>query len=262
MVMSGSSSAKAQVRQFWDRSPCGLIDVRNLPEGSRPFFEALEKLRYEGDDFMPRLVQFQSYAGRKVLEVGCGLGTDLIRFARSGAKVYGVDLSARSLRLASQRLEQERFGGFLMQADAEELPFKNDVFERIYSWGVLHHTPDTQKAVDELLRVCQPGGELLVMLYHVRSLVAWQVWIRYGLFRGKPWLGPRHLVARHMESPGTQAFTIREVRRLFSRTSRLQVRPMVTRYDARIGRRRFLPRWMRRFIPSGLGWFLVVRATK
>ena len=235
-------------------------DVRQHPIGSKDFFNALERLRYKNDDFMPGQIQFGRYRGRTVLEVGCGLGTDLVQFARVGANTYGLDLSGRSVELAARRLKEEGCRGCLLQADAERLPFKDNAFDLVYSWGVLHHTPDTAGAIREMIRVCKPEGELLVMLYHLRSLVTLQVWLRYGLLRGNPWASPRRLIADHMESPGTKAYTREEACDLFDGMHEVATRSIVTCYDARIGRRLFLPRAIRRLIPSGLGWFLLIRA--
>lgn len=239
-----------------------MKDLPDLREGSREFFDALERGRYTGDDFIPSLVRFERWKGKTVLEVGCGMGGDLIQFARAGAGVCGMDLSFRSIALAKRWLNLERLQGFLFQADAEDLPFQDDSFDLVYSWGVLHHTPEVSKAVREMIRICKKGGEIFAMLYHRHSLVALQVWLRYGLLRGKPFLGLRRLLAEHMENPGTQAFTREEAFALFSGLEEVRLRTIVTRYDLRVGRRRFLPRFLRRLVPSSLGWFLIVRAKK
>ena len=260
--MPGRQGLKERVRRFWNDSPCGMKDVRDREEGSEEFFRALERNRYGRDGFVPQMVQFQRYSGRAVLEVGCGLGTDFIQFARAGAKGFAMDLSERSLALAANRLRTEGLSGFLSQGDAERVPFKDGTFDLVYSWGVLHHTPDTAAAARELVRVCKPGGEILVMLYHLRSLVAAQVWLRYGLLEGKPFSSPRRLIADHVESPGTKAFSIREALGLFSGVKELHAQAVVTRYDLRISRRRFLPFFLHRLIPARFGWFLVIRGKK
>ncbi len=114
----------------------------------------------------------------------------------------------------------------------------------------------------EAARVCREDGEILVMLSHRRSLVALQVWLLYGLLRGRPWKSLRALLAEHMESPGTQAFTKREVFELFEGLRGVSVEALLTRYDLRVGRRWFLPAFLRRWLPADLGWFLVARARK
>ena len=260
--MNPGPSFKEKVRRFWDASPCGMRDLSRHPEGTPEFYRALEKMRYSGEEFLPAVVQFDRRAGQKVLEVGCGMGADLVQFARAGARVCGLDFSGHSLKLAGQWLRLERLPGCVLQGDAENLPFLDNVFDLVYSWGVLHHAPDTRRAVREAVRVCKEGGEILVMLYHRRSLVAFQVWLLYGLLRGRPWKSLRALLAEHMESPGTQAFTKEEVFRLFEGLRGVSVETLLTRYDLRVGRRWFLPAFLHRWLPADLGWFLVARARK
>ena len=252
---------KERVRRYWQQDPCGAKDI-SFPEGTREFFEEVERQRFEGDDFMRQLVGFERWRGRRVLEVGCGLGTDLLQFARGGAHVIGTDLTEHATRLTRQRLSLDGLPGTAFVADAERLPFANDSFDLVYSWGVIHHTPDTATAASEIVRVCRPGGRVAVMVYHRRSLFALQAWVVYGLLRGRPGRSLADVIAEHVESPGTKAYTPREAARLFAELRDLRVRPVVTRYDVRVGRRAFLPRWVRTLVPPGLGWFLVVTGTK
>lgn len=256
-----TTAPKQRVRQYWQQDPCGAKDV-SFPEGTREFFDEVERQRFEGDDFMRQVVGFEGWSGRRVLEVGCGLGTDLLQFARGGARVVGTDLTEHATRLTRQRLALYGVPGTAFVADAEQLPFAGDSFDLVYSWGVIHHTPDTRAAAAEIVRVCRPGGRVMVMVYHRRSLFALQAWLAYGLLRGRPSLAIARAIARNVESPGTKAYTRREAALLFQGLRHLQVRPVVTRYDLRLGRRRFLPKWVRRLVPPGLGWFLVVTGTK
>lgn len=252
---------KTKVKGFWQARPCGSMDTQ-FAEGSQEFFDDIERQRFEGDDFMRGAAGFDRWPGRTVLEVGCGVGTDLIQFARGGARVSAVDLTEKSAGLAARRLAMEGFDRRIVTADAEHLPFASDRFDLVYSWGVIHHTPDTEVAARELARVCKPGGSVLVMIYHRRSLFVLQAWLVYGLFRGKPFATPAQVLADHVESPGTKAYTVAEAAALLGSLENVTVEPIVTRFDVRIGRRRFAPAWIRRLIPSRWGWFLVVRGTK
>lgn len=254
---------KRSVQRYWDAMPCGTRYIsKSDPPDSKGFYEKVDRERYGGDDFMLRLVPFEEQRGRRTLEIGCGIGTDMARFARAGARTTGVDLSLGSLTLAKKRFGLENLRGHLIQTDAERLPFADAMFDFVYSWGVLHHTPDIHQAMREAVRVCRPGGELFVMLYHRHSLVALQVWVRYGLLRLKPFSSFGKLLAEHMESPGTRAFTRAEASRLFPGLREISVRPVLTRYDLRVGRRFFLPSRLQRCLPQQLGWFLVIRARK
>ncbi len=255
-------SLKDQVKDFWEKSPCGAKDVASVEEGSLEFFEAIEQMRYAGDDCMFDVVEFDRWKGKKVLEVGCGLGTDLLQFARGGAEVYGSDLTWKGVTLTRKRLALYGFPDTVLVADGEHLPFPDDYFDLVYSWGVIHHTPHPAAAAQEIMRVCKPDGRILVMVYHRWSLVVLQAWLFYGLLRGKPWYSATQIIAEHLESPGTRIFTPDEASVLFDGLKSVHIQTLVTRYDLRIGRRLFLPRWLRRLIPSRWGWFMVLKGVK
>ncbi len=159
---------KARVHDFWQANPCGTKFAR-AEIGTRQFFDEVERHRYATEWHIPEVIQFERWRNRDVLEVGCGLGTDGINFARAGARYTGIDLTESSIELVEKRFELERLKACLQVADAEALPFEDASFDLVYSHGVLHHTPDTQRAIDELHRVLRPGGAAMVMLYHKRS---------------------------------------------------------------------------------------------
>lgn len=251
---------KEAVRRYWDASPCGTADVADSDEVHR--FAELEEIRYEREPFIPRFARFADARGRRVLEVGVGAGTDHLRFARAGAVCAGVDLSEASVQTAHRRLAAEGLTSDLRVADAEHLPFADASFDCVYSWGVIHHTPDTAQAAREILRVLRPAGRFCVMVYNRRSLVAAQAWLVYAALRGRPRRSLEDVLAHHMESPGTKGYTAAEARSLFQGARDASVETVVTAYDMRIGRRRFLPRWSWRAVPRGLGWFHVVSGTR
>jgi ubiquinone/menaquinone biosynthesis C-methylase UbiE len=251
---------KEAVRRHWDAAPCGTRDVAD-PDELRMFRE-LERIRDEREPFIATFAQFDQARGKRLLEVGVGAGTDHLRFARAGAMCTGVDLSEVSLETARRHLRTEGLTSDLRTADAEHLPFDNDTFDLAYSWGVIHHTPDTPQAAYEILRVLRPGGRFCVMVYNRHSLVAAQTWVVYGALRGRPGRTLADVLAHHMESPGTKAYTADEARALFRGARDASVQTVVTAYDMRIGRRRFLPRWTWRAVPPRLGWFHVVTGVK
>jgi ubiquinone/menaquinone biosynthesis C-methylase UbiE len=257
-----AAELKESVRRFWDARPCGSAEVTEAAPGTPAFFDALDARRYRLEPFIERYARFAEQRGRRVLEVGCGAGSDLFRFARAGARVTGVDLSARSLRLARQRLALTGLRARLLVADAEALPLRDASFDFVYSWGVLHHTPDTARAAAEACRVLTRGGRACVMLYHRRSLFVLQAWLYYALLRGRPGRSPAGVLAAHLESPGTKAYSAREAATLFKVAgfAEVTVQSIATAWDVRLGRRRFLPAWCRGVFPAGLGWYLVVEA--
>lgn len=159
---------KTRVHDFWQANPCGS-KFGDGEIGTKEFFAAVEAHRYETEWHIPEVVDFSRWRDREVLEVGCGLGTDAINFARAGARYAGVDLTEASIELVHRRFDFETLNAELRVADAEALPFPEDSFDLVYSHGVLHHTPDIQRAIDEIHRVLRPGGTAMVMLYHKNS---------------------------------------------------------------------------------------------
>ena len=258
-----TANDKQRAREQWTHDPAGAVYGRAHEFGTREFFDEVEHHRYEEyAPWMPKVMGFSDFAGQRLLEVGCGMGTDLLQFARGGAEVYGIDLTEKAAKLARKRLGLYGLQGSISISDSETLPFKSDSFDLVYSWGVIHHTPDTEAAAKEILRVCKPGGQVMVMLYHRRSNLALQAWLFYGLLRGKPFKTPSQVVSERVESPGTKVYTPKEGRELFPGLSSVRIKRIVTRYDLRIGRRLFLPSWVRQIVPSRFGWFMVLEGQK
>ncbi len=176
---------KDAVRRFWNQAPCGTRDAAD-PDEIQAFRE-LERQRDDREPFISRYARFDEARGKALLEVGVGAGTDHIRFARAGAKCAGVDLSEVSLETTRRRFAIEGLASDLRVADAEHLPFHDGQFDLVYSWGVIHHTPDTAAAAREILRVLRPdGGRFCVMVYNRRSLVAAQAWFMFAAVKGNP----------------------------------------------------------------------------
>lgn len=163
--MSDSNSLKEKVRAFWQANPCGT-KFADAPPGTRRFYELVEEHRYQKEWHIPQAADFAGARGLRVLEVGCGLGTDGAQFAGAGADYTGVDLTDAAIELAQKRFELFNLRGNFQTADAENLNFADNSFDLVYSHGVLHHTPDTERAIREIHRVLRPGGRAVVMLYH------------------------------------------------------------------------------------------------
>jgi SAM-dependent methyltransferase len=256
-----SQKEKKSVQQFWDTTPCGTGDINIEPETLK-YFEAVSERRNKLEPFIADYAQFDRWAGKRVLEVGCGAGSDLLRFAKAGARATGIDLSPRSALLTKTRLRLYNCQGNVLIADAERLPFKTDSFDLVYSWGVLHHTPDTEQSIKEVYRVTRLGGKICVMLYHRHSLVALQMYLMYGLFAFKPLRSLKDILDKHHESPGTKAYTVAEAQQMFSVFKDVKIKVRITSYDLRYGRDRYLPEWVGNLVPKRLGWFLVIRGQK
>ena len=244
---------KTRVRDFWEQRPCGSIHGEGT-EGSPGWYEAIERRRNQLEPFIERFADFSGSRAKDVLEIGVGLGSDLVRFARAGARVTGIDLTSRSVELVRRRLALEGLEGDIRVGDAEALPYPPDSFDIVYSWGVLHHTPATERAVREAVRVVRPGGRLIIMLYARYSWVGWGLWARHGLLRGRPWRSLGEVIAHHMESTGTKAFTTAEVRAMLAGTEELKIERVLTPYDHRVAGP------LARITGNRLGWFIVARA--
>jgi ubiquinone/menaquinone biosynthesis C-methylase UbiE len=255
MTTQEAERSKGAVRSFWERTPCGSWDA-TAPEGSPEYFEQIERRRYELEPFIHELAGFRSTGDQDVLEIGVGLGTDHVQFARAGARLTGIDLTEKGVELVRRRLMLEGLSSDLRTADAEQLPFPDQSFDVVYSWGVLHHTPDTPRAVREAIRVLRPGGRICVMLYARHAWVPYGLWVRHGPLSGRPFRSLRDVLYHHMESLGTQGFTKREIRRMFAGIDGLEVVKICTPYDVEYagGLARLTGRW--------LGFFTVIRGRR
>lgn len=252
---SNTEETKERVREFWEDEPCGSAHA-DAPEGTKEFFDQVERTRSELEPFIPEYADFAGSRGKTVLEIGVGLGTDFIRFARAGAKVTGIDLTEHGVALVRTRLELEGLEGDVRVADAESLPFRDESFEKVYSWGVLHHAPRTEQAVGEALRVLKPEGDLCVMLYSRHSWVTYKHWVRFALLEGHPRRSLAEVLAAHVESVGTRGFTKAELQEMFGGLRDLRIEKVATPYD----RQRIGP--VATWTGPWLGWFSVIRGRK
>lgn len=144
--------------------------VTDQPVGTPGFFAAVEQHRYSTEPAIPEKARFAAWAGRDVLEAGCGIATDGVNFARHGARYTGVDLSDSAVAIASRRFADARVPGRIVQSSITDLPVADQSQDLVYSYGVIHHVPETQRTIDEMFRVLRPGGTALVMVYHRDSL--------------------------------------------------------------------------------------------
>jgi 2-polyprenyl-3-methyl-5-hydroxy-6-metoxy-1,4-benzoquinol methylase len=219
--MSFQSVDVARVKEYWNARPCN-IRHSTAPVGSRQYFDEVEARKYFVEGHIPGFAEFERWSGKRVLEIGCGIGTDTVNFARHGAQVSSVDLSDKSLELARQRVQVyglEKHVKFFA-GNAEELSEVVPVepYDLIYSFGVIHHTPKPDRVLEELRRYTRPGTTVKIMVYHRRSYkVAWIV-LTEG--RGRFW-GLDELVARSSEAqtgcPVTYTYSRREGRALLER---------------------------------------------
>jgi SAM-dependent methyltransferase len=220
---------KQEVRDFWNEASCG--ERLFLDASDKPGFINQMARRYALEPYIEGFARFDDARDLDILEIGVGLGADHQRFAEAGARLTGVDLTDRAVEHTRQRFEIFGLKSELRVADAEALPFTDDSFDLVYSWGVLHHSPDTPRAINEVWRVLRRGGRARVMIYHKHSLVGYMLWLRYAALAGRPWRGLAEVYAEHLESPGTKAYTVDEARRLFQRFTNVQISTVLTHGD-------------------------------
>ena len=265
---------KREVHDFWDEVSCGenlLLDASN-----KSGYLAQMEMRYSLEPFIKDFACFDESQNLDVLEIGVGLGADHHRFAQAGARLTGIDLTERAVEHTRRRLALFGLSSDLRVGDAESLPFADESFDQVYSWGVLHHSPDTARAVDEVRRVLRPGGGVArIMIYHRYSLVGYMLWLRYALLTLQPWRSLNEIYACHLESPGTKAYTIDDARSLFGTFSEVEISTVLTHGDlleSDAGQRHqgwllsltrhIWPRRLIRWALPGHGLFMLIQARK
>lgn len=266
-------ASKTAVHDFWNAAACG--ETLYLDHAAADGYERQARIRYELEPYIAEFADFTGSHGKRVFEIGVGLGADHQRFAQSGALLTGIDLTETAISHTKKRFDILGLDSQLTVGDAESLPFADDSFDVVYSWGVLHHSPDTPRAISEVHRVLAADGVARVMIYHKWSMVGLMLWIRYGLLRLMPWRSLEAIYAEHLESPGTKAYSIAAARELFCEFRDVRIRTVLTHGDlltSEAGQRHrgFLLRCARIIWPRGLiralapwaGLFMLIEARK
>jgi SAM-dependent methyltransferase len=153
------------VRAYWNERIHDL-EMTTRPVGTREFFDELDEYRFDKLSYLPQVIDFGGYRGLRLLEVGCGIGTDLVRFAQGGARVAGLDLSETAIGLARKNLAVHGLCGSVLVADGATMPFGDRTQDVVYAHGVLQYAPDPRRIVEESLRVLKPGGTGIFMVYN------------------------------------------------------------------------------------------------
>jgi ubiquinone/menaquinone biosynthesis C-methylase UbiE len=219
---------KQNVKNFWNIASCG--EELYLKGFSKEDYnhQASERYRLE---LQLSFGEFEKFTNKKTLEIGVGLGADHQQLAKAGAILTGIDLTERAINHTKRRLELFNLESNLLLADAEDLPFEDNTFEALYSWGVIHHSPNTNKVVEEIHRVLKAGAFVKIMIYHKYSIIGYMLWIRYALLKLKPWLSLNEIYDKYLESPGTKAYSYKEATNLFKDFGVIRIESPLTHGD-------------------------------
>ena len=247
-----------KIASYWNKHIHDL-SIATYPVGTPEFFQQLDEYRFDKLNYLPRLVAFSGYSGKNLLEIGCGAGIDLVRFAVGGANVTGIDLSQTAIDLACKNMEQHGQNGDLQVMNGESMGFRDSMFDVVYAHGVLQYTADTERMIAEIHRVLRPGGEAILMVYNKYS-----------------WLNLMRKVTgvplEHEDAPVLKKFSIPEFKWLLSPFQKVRIIPerfpvktkLHEGWKARlfnnvfVGTFNLIPRaWTRPF-----GWHLMAFATK
>lgn len=265
---------KESVREFWNRQSCGEVYASGASFREQVDNQARERYRLE--PYLKDFAQFSSGAGKDVLEIGVGMGADHLEWAKSGPRMLrGIDLTQRAVNFTSERLRAYGFQPNVQVGDAENLPFPDESFDIVYSWGVIHCSPDTPKAVREIHRVLRPSGTARVLIYNYYSMVGYLLWARYGLLAGRPLRPLSDIYAHHLESPGIKAYTVEDARAMFHDFSRAELHTGLALGDLLLGEvgqrhrgplltigRALYPRWLVKRVLTNHGMNLFIDAVK
>ena len=262
-----------KIHDFWNESSCGEIYAKGDTKAER--YAASSEIRYILEPYIQDFAKFESFNNLDVLEIGVGMGCDhsLIALAKPKS-LWGIDLTERAIEHTKSRFITLGLQSNLKVDDAENLSFKDNQFDAVYSWGVLHHSVNTQNCFDEVYRVLKPGGSAKIMIYHKYSPTGFMLWLRHGLLKFK---SLESIYSEYLESPGTKAFTLKETQKLTKKFENVSLKVQICFGDllegesgqrhkgpllsfAKLVYPRKLVKWFSTFVPFGL--FLLIEVNK
>lgn len=265
-------AAKSEAQKQWNATPCGTAGMTDPSQpGTQAFFDEMVRLRYVRDDpWVPDVLKFEQWRGRKVLEIGHGMGCDLTHMAKAGAIAHGIDITQRHHDICKSHLALHGLDADLRLTSASAIPHPDNTFDLVYSLGVLHHTNDTVRCISEAYRVLKPGGTFIMAMYHWRSLFHAYVVLRRGILQGKLWkIGYRNTLSTVEYGadgvnikPLVKLYTPRIVRNITADFTKTDIEIRGLAYDRIPLTGKITPAPIGRAMERTLGWYVVSRSVK
>lgn len=262
------------VQQYWNSRPCN-IRHSTKPIGTREYFDEVEARKHFVEPHIPGFAEFERWTGKKVMEIGCGLGTAMINFARNGAQVTALDLSDKSLELAKQRVDvydvNDRVTFYAGNAEELDQFVPVEPYDLVYSFGVIHHTPHPERVIDQIRQYTKPGSTVKIMVYYRYS---WKVlWILLTYGKGQFWR-MNELIAQYSEAqegcPVTYVYSKKEAKELLQGFEIVELQPehifpyYIPDYKQYKYTKEWYFRWMPQFLfrwlEKNFGWHLCITA--
>ncbi|MCF7800142.1 class I SAM-dependent methyltransferase [Candidatus Babeliales bacterium] len=259
---------KKEVKKYWNKASCGTEFIKE-EKYTKKYFESIEEFRYKIEPEIFAFAQFTRFKDKKVLEVGVGAGTDFLQWVRAGAHAHGIDLTQEAINNNSKRLKFYNLKAQdLKVADAENLPYEDNAFDLVYSWGVIHHSPDTFKCLQEIVRVTKKSGKIKIMIYNKHSLFAYYRWFLAAFLKGKFFKSLDKVLFYDQESLGTKAYTFKQTQKMLKKLSVkiLQHKATVTQHDLLYYKSNFFKFFAYLFACilgwNRVGWFMTIELEK
>ena len=264
---------KQETRKQWNANPCGLVHAdKTIEKYTLEFFDSVANARYQRtDSWIKEKIPFASGSGKKVLEIGFGVGSDLVSWRKHGAECYGIDITPEHYRLATLNFALRKEPVHLQLADASEIPFPANFFDIVYSHGVLHHTPDTVRCISEAYRVLRPKGQLIFTMYRTYSAFHLiRKLLMQGVFDGRlRELGYRGLMSTIEHGadgktikPLVKTYKKQQLASILEDFSKVVFKVAHFKGDHVTQRSWLIPQFLEKMLERWLGWYLIAYATK